>query len=358
MLHAVIMAGGSGTRFWPASRRLMPKQMLTLVGDQTMMQATVDRLNGLVPADQIRVITNAALVDKIAEQLPALPSQNIVGEPCKRDTAPCVGLAAAMVAKQDPDGIMAMLPADHVISSNDQFQAALRRGVDLIEKDPQRIVTFGITPSYPAESFGYIERSEPIDSDSPAAYSVARFREKPNRATAEEYLASGSFYWNSGIFLWRASTILDALKQHQPAMYEHIMAISDAIGTDQFPQVLQERFTAIEGISIDFAVMEKHEPIVVIEAPFSWDDVGSWQSLARMNPSDADGNTVLGKHLGIDTSGTIIRSEGGHTIVTIGVEDLIVVQTKDATLVAPKAAEERVREVVRQLTEQGLDELL
>lgn len=358
MLHAVIMAGGSGTRFWPASRRLMPKQMLTLVGDRTMMQATVDRLAGLVPSDQIRVITNTVLVDGIAEQLPALPKANIVGEPCKRDTAPCVGLAAAMVAKSDPEGIMAMLPADHVIASNDQFQSALRRGVDLIQQDPQRIVTFGITPNYPAESFGYIERSAAIDDDPLPAYGVARFREKPDRATAEQYLASGSFYWNSGIFLWRASTILDALQRHQPAMYAHLMAISDAMGTDKYPQVLEERFTAIDPISIDFAVMEHHEPIVVIEAPFSWDDVGSWQSLARMNDTDSDGNTVQGNHLGIDTTGSIIRSEPGHTIVTIGMEDLIVVQTKDATLVAPKSAEERVREVVQQLNQRGLDELL
>lgn len=323
-----------------------------------MIQATTDRLSGLVDGDQIRVITNESLVQSISDQLPELPVENIVGEPCKRDTAPCVGLAAAMVAQQDPDGIMAVLPADHVISTNEQFQSALARGEKLIEQDDRRIVTFGIRPTYPAESFGYIERSEPLDTETMSAFDVARFREKPDRATAESYLSSGNFYWNSGIFLWRASTILEALQSHEPAMFEHLDAIAKSLGSDMFPEVLKDRFTAIEGKSIDFAVMEKHDSVVVIEAPFTWDDVGSWQSLARMNPQDESGNTIQGEHLGIDTYGSIIRSEPGHTIVTIDCKDLIIVQTDDATLVAPITAEERVREVVKQLTQRGLDKLI
>ncbi|MEZ6087086.1 MAG: mannose-1-phosphate guanylyltransferase [Pirellulaceae bacterium] len=358
MLHAVIMAGGSGTRFWPASRQSNPKQLLQLVGERTMIQATVDRLNGLMDAEHVRVFTNASLVEKICEQLPSVPRQNIVGEPCKRDTAPCVGLAAAMVAHDDPDGIMAVLPADHVISTDEAFQSAIRQGVELINDDPTRIVTYGIQPTYPAESFGYIERGEPLNKSSMPAFQVTRFREKPDRVTAESYLSAGTFYWNGGIFLWKASTILDALKKHEPEMHSRIDTIAQSIGGDTFADILQQQFEAIIGKSIDFAVMERHPNVVVIEAPFRWDDVGSWQSLARMNPADKDGNTLQGKHLGIDTRGSIIRNETSAMIVTIDCDDLIIVQTAEATLVAPKSSEERVREVVAKLKSQGFESLL
>lgn len=368
MLHAVIMAGGSGTRFWPESRRLVPKQLLNLVGDRTMIQSTVDRLAGLIAPQQVRVITNEVLVERISQQLPELKRANIVGEPCRRDTAPCVGLAAAMVAAEDPEGIMAMLPADHVIDSPDQFQAALNHGADLVRDDPQRIVTFGITPTYPAESFGYIERSAALPpagashsglgASHSGAYQVARFREKPDRVTAQSYIDAGTFYWNSGIFVWKAATILQALEKFEPEMYGHIAAIADSIGSDRFESVLRSEFSAIVGKSIDFAVMERHDNVVVIEAPFGWDDVGSWQSLARLKPSDDAGNTADGDFLGIDSRHCVVRCQPGHTIVAIDTQDLIIVQTKDATLVAPKSAEERVREVVQQLTQRGRDDLL
>lgn len=357
MLHAVIMAGGSGTRFWPASRKLRPKQLLALSGARSMIQSTSDRLSGLVPVERQLIVTNEILVDPIAEQLPAMPYENLVGEPAKRDTAPCIGLAAALVAAKDPDAIMAVMPSDHVIGTDKQFCDSIAAGEALVKDDPTRIVTFGIKPSYPAESFGYIQRGKPIAdgaSDATvASYAVERFREKPDRETAAEYLRSGDFYWNSGIFLWRASTILEALESNQPEMFAHLQVIADAIGSDDYDAVLQREFTAIKGTSIDYAVMESYPNVAVIEAPFSWDDVGSWQSLGRLHEADSDGNTVVGDHVGIDTSGSIIFGDPDHTIVTIGVEDLIVVQTKDATLVAPKAAEERVREAVKQLEQTG-----
>lgn len=358
MLHAVIMAGGSGTRFWPASRKLVPKQLLALAGKRTMLQSTVDRLGDLIPPQRQLILTNQILTQTVADQLPDLPVQNIVGEPCKRDTAPCIGVAAAMVHADDPEGTMVVMPSDHVIVEPEKFQQAISAAEKLIDEDPTRIVTFGIVPSYPAESFGYIQRSKAITGGDVDAYQVEKFREKPDRQTAESYLASGDFYWNSGIFVWRASTILDAMETNVPAMRNQIAKIADAIGKDSFQDTFEKEFAAIEGTSIDYAVMESYTNVVVIEAPFPWDDVGSWQALSRLNDPDADGNTVVGSHVGIDTKGTIVHSQDGHTIVTIDIDDLIIVQTPDATLVAPKHAEERVREAVKALEEKGHDSLL
>ncbi|TWU47330.1 Mannose-1-phosphate guanylyltransferase [Rubripirellula tenax] len=358
MLHAVIMAGGSGTRFWPASRKLVPKQLLALSGQRTMIQSTVDRLGDLIPPERQMIVTNKILVEAVREQLPELPAANVVGEPCKRDTAPCVGLAAAMIKRTDPDGTMVVMPSDHVIASHAKFQAALAAAEKLIDEDPTRIVTFGIKPSYPAESFGYIQRADKIAADGVDAYKVEKFREKPDRATAESYVDAGTFFWNSGIFVWRASTILDALETNAAAMSVHLHAIADAMGRPDFDDVLEREFTAIKGTSIDYAVMETYKNVVVIEAPFPWDDVGSWQALARLNDPDEHGNTVVGSHIGIDTKGAIIMTQPGHTIVTIDVEDLIIVQTADATLVAPKHAEERVREAVKALEDKGFSDKL
>jgi mannose-1-phosphate guanylyltransferase len=357
MLHAVIMAGGSGTRFWPASRKLRPKQLLALYGDRTMIQSTVDRLGDLVSADRQLILTNKILTDAVREQLPELPAENVIGEPCKRDTAPCVGLAAAIINQKDPDGTMLVMPSDHIIVDPERFRAAVAAGAKLIDQDPTRIVTFGIKPTYPAESFGYIEAADPIE-DADAAFQVAQFREKPDRVTAEKYVASGNFYWNSGIFLWRASTILEALAKFEPEMHAHIAAIGASVGSDSYNQTLENEFNAIVGKSIDYAVMEQYDNVVVIEAPFPWDDVGSWQALSRLHQPDDEGNTVVGSHIGIDTKGSIIHGSPDHTIVTIDIEDLIVVQTPDATLVAPKHAEERVREAVKALEERKLNDKL
>lgn len=355
MLHAVIMAGGSGTRFWPASRRDTPKQLLSLTGDQTMIQSTAARLGKLLPAERCMVVTNSQLVPTIQNQL---PSATVVGEPCKRDTAPCVGLAAAILVASDPDATMLVMPADHVIDTDELFQSAVKTGIQLIDADPTRIVTFGIKPTYPAESFGYVQRGEGIEVDGAVAFRVIRFREKPNQATAREYCESGSFYWNSGIFLWRASLILELLRRHEPEMAAHIDAIAATVGTSGYESALQSRFAQIVGKSIDYAVMERHDNVAVVEAPFRWDDVGSWQAIARLSPPDQDGNTVRGTHVGIDTKNSIVYGDANHAIITIDIEDLVVVHTSNATLVAPKRSEERVREAVRELEARGLDAFL
>ena len=361
MLHAVIMAGGFGTRFWPLSRTKTPKQLLDLTGGRTMIQATADRLGDLVPPERTLVVTNRQLVEPIQRQLDRLPADNIIGEPCKRDTAPCVALAAHLVSHGDPEAVMAVMPADHLISPPEKFRQAIRAAIALVEADSERIVTFGIRPTFAAETFGYIERGEPLEDHKAAgiaAFRVARFREKPNRETAEQFLAAGKFSWNSGIFVWKAKTILSALARHEPAMAERLATISAAIGTSAYHEVLEREFTALSGKSIDYAVMERHSNVAVIEAPFAWDDVGSWQSLARTLGTDDAGNTIVGKHLGLRTSGTIVRTTGDHLVATLGVKDLIVVHTPDATLVASKHDEEAIRELVKELEKRGWKEFL
>ncbi|MEQ1827675.1 MAG: mannose-1-phosphate guanylyltransferase, partial [Pirellula sp.] len=235
MLHAVIMAGGSGTRFWPASRQIKPKQLLKMGSQRTMLQTTFDRMQGLVSSEHVLVLTNNQLTDAVVAQLPDLPLEHIVGEPFKRDTAPCIGVAASLVQAADADGIMVVMPSDHVIEPRSEFHRAIRAGVKLVEEDPTRIVTFGIRPNYPAESFGYIQRGAAIDSvPGTATFRVDRFREKPDRKTAEEYVNAGTFYWNSGIFLWKATTILEALEKYEPQMHAHIKNIARDIGTANF----------------------------------------------------------------------------------------------------------------------------
>ncbi|MDG2384923.1 MAG: mannose-1-phosphate guanylyltransferase [Pirellulaceae bacterium] len=361
MLHAVIMAGGAGTRFWPASRRRRPKQLLDLAGGQSMIQATVARLGRLVPSENVLVVTNQQLVDPIRHQLPQLPPAAVLGEPCKRDTAPCVGVAAVWVQQHDSDAIMVVMPADHIIEPNQAFQDAIRYAGNLVEEQPDRIVTFGIRPAYAAESFGYIHRGDAIEAkkaNAPKLFQVNDFREKPTAEVAQEYLDDGNYYWNSGIFVWNARTILAQLKQHEPQMFQRIEAIGQAIGSAQFDEVFEAEFSAIVGKSIDYAVMERAENVVVIEAPFDWDDVGSWQALARLRGTDQDGNTIAARHLGIDTQGSTVRGEDEHLVVTVGLKDCLIVHTKDATLVANKHDEERVRDVVKQLEANGWTEFL
>ena len=361
MLHAVIMAGGTGTRFWPESREAQPKQLLQLFGEQTMIQSTVSRLGNLVASDQVLVVTNQSLVEKIAEQLPQLSRQSIIGEPCKRDTAPCVGLAAALVSNRDPEATMVVMPADHVISTDAMFQASLQHAVDLVEQNSDRIVTFGIRPNYPAEIYGYIERDDsgPAVSESPATYPVARFREKPDLETATQFVAAGNFYWNAGIFVWKAKTIWQALEKYEPAMHARLKQIADSVGSEDFDEVLNREFTAIDGKSIDYAVMERFEgEILVVEAPFEWDDVGNWPAMARLHDSDEDGNTIMGKHLGLDTHHSIIRTSDDHLEVTVGLDDMIVVRTPDATLVARRDQEASIRQIVKQLGERDWREYL
>lgn len=324
-----------------------------------MLQSTCRRLTGLVSPEQTIVMTNQHLVEAVCEQLPDVPPEQIIGEPMKRDTAACIALAASLIVNADPDAIMLVTPADHVISTDEQFQDCMNSGVALIEQAPDRIVTFGVRPTYAAESFGYVQRGELLsDAGVSKAFRVASFREKPDRQTAEGYLHSGNYDWNSGIFMWRAQTIIDALRKFEPTMMEHIDKISAAMGTPGFNVTLQQEFEQIQGRSIDYAVMERYPDVAVIEASFRWDDVGSWQSIGRLTAPDEQGNCVRGKFLPIQSQRMIVSGEEEHLVVTIGMQDTIVVHTRNATLVAPKEEEERVREVVQQLQNRGWEEFL
>jgi mannose-1-phosphate guanylyltransferase len=265
-----------------------------------------------------------------------------------------------LVSRDDPDATMAVMPADHVIRPAEKFQAAIRQAVALVDASPGRIVTFGIKPTYPAEIFGYIQRGEKIQGigADAKAFKVKQFKEKPDLATAKKYLDSGEYYWNGGIFVWRARTILDALRERQPAMLGHLEAIVKAWDTNEREAVLDREFTAIKPISIDYAVMEHATDVAVIEAPFEWDDLGGWQSLTRLIGQDENTNTIVGKHLGLGTSGTIVRTADDHLVVTLGLKDVIVVHTPNATLVADKHCEEQIRQVVKRLEELGWSEYL
>ncbi len=335
-----------------------------------MIQATVDRLGDLVPPERTMVLTNQALVDAVRKQLPQLPSQSVIGEPCKRDTAPCVGLASLLAQARDGDATLVVLPADHVIGDEAAFRRGIEHAARLVEQSPGRLVTFGIAPTYPATTFGYIERGDSLGGDQPIpTFVVRQFREKPPLEVAKEYVAAGRYYWNAGIFVWKAATIARALSEFEPEMYRHLAAIAAnapkrgassaaASGGNAFQKALEREFAAIKGKSIDYAVLERYRDVAVVEAPFPWDDVGNWRSLARLWGTDVDGNTIIGKHLGIGTRGTIVSGDDEHLIVTVGIEDCIVVHTPDATLVASKRDEEQLRQVVDMIREKGWEEYL
>ncbi len=358
MWHAVIMAGGSGTRFWPQSRKLQPKQLLALAGTRTMIQDTVDRVSGFIPPDQMWVVTNRQQAVETARQLAEVPADQILIEPCGRNTAPCIGLAAIRLLARDPDAIMLVMPADHVIGTKAQFEAAVNQAGEIVKADPNRLVLFGVPPGYPATGFGYIERGEML-GDQSQSFQVASFREKPDQATAEELLATGQFYWNCGIFVWRADRILEALKTHEPELHQKLMELSKSVGTEKWDAALDDLFPAMNSISIDYAVLERAPGVCVVEAPFSWDDLGSWEALPRQLSQDENNNTVDGPFCGLDTKNCIVRStQENHLIAAIGMEDCIIVHTPDATLVARKDNPEAVKQLVAFIEKAGYERFL
>jgi mannose-1-phosphate guanylyltransferase len=354
MLHAVVMAGGSGTRFWPKSRRNRPKQLLRLYGDATMLQQTVERIAPLVPSERISIITGADQAEAVRAQLPELPTANVVAEPCPRDTAACVGLAARLVARADPEGTMIVMPADHVIAPGALFRKTARAAVAIIDADPSAFVTFGIKPTRPETGYGYIERGESLGAcDGIAQHRVAQFREKPDLATAERFLAEGRFAWNSGIFLWRARAILDALAQHRPALAEALERVGRALGTPAEAETIAREYPRMEKVPIDKAVMEQARNVRVLEVLYDWNDVGDWRALTSLVPPDGHGNTLQGDVLPFETRGSIIVSDDGNLIATLGVEDLVIVQSGGATLVARTDQLDKLKSLVEGLDRSG-----
>ena len=356
MLQGVIMSGGSGTRFWPLSRTARPKQFLKFQGDRTLLQSTADRCDPLISADRMWVVTNAVQAEETRHQLSGMPEEHLLVEPCGRNTAPCVGLAAMQIAMQDPDAVMAVMPADHVIGPPDVFQQAIGAAAEIVAEDAARLVLFGVRPSYPATGFGYIEQGEPLAEGS-QGFHVKSFREKPDHDTAVEYLQAGNYLWNCGIFVWKARTILERLQEYEPELHSGLQAIVDG-PPGELQARLEQGFGDLKSISIDYAVLERASDVCVMEAPYRWDDVGSWEAVSRLEGADGDGNTIVGKHCGLETHNCIVRSEGDHLIATVDVEDLLVVHTEDATLVTRRGDEQALRRIIAELKDRGLDSYL
>lgn len=359
MLHALIMAGGGGTRFWPRSRQKRPKQFLSLVGESTLLQQAAERLEATAPPERTWVITAAAYAEEVARQLPHIPRDRIIGEPCGRDTAACIGLGATLIAAEDPEGVMLITPADHVIEPLQEFRRAAHVAVQMVEEQPRALVTLGIPPTYAATGYGYIERGpEVARRQGISVYRARGFREKPDAELAERLLAAGTYYWNSGLFVWRASTLLENLRANQPTLTEALERIARAWPSSMREDVFRREYEALTRISIDYAVMEKAQDVLVVQAPFRWDDVGSWRALERLHPQDADGNTVLATHCGLDTRDCLVAADPGTLVATVGVDNLIIVQDGDAILIADRRDEGSIKRLVEMLKQKGLEKYL
>jgi mannose-1-phosphate guanylyltransferase len=356
MLHPVIMAGGFGTRFWPRSRRHRPKQLIRVFGEGSMIQQTVSRLESAFPPESFLVMTNAAQADEARRQLPQLSATQVVAEPAGRDNAACIGLAALILLDQDPNAAMLVMASDQVLSPTEEFARCVVEA-ERIALRQYALVTFGVKPSYPSEQYGYVRRGErlPGPDGAPPAFRLAQFKEKPSQAQAEEFIRTGDYYWNTCNFVWRAADILEAIRQHLPELHAGLERIRPAIGTARQEQVIAREYPVLPRISIDYGVMEKVTSAVVVEMALVWDDLGSWNALSRHHEKDEQGNVVMAQHAGIDTRDCILAAEPGHLIATLGVKDLIVVQTPDATLICDRSRAAEVKALVELLRSRGLD---
>jgi mannose-1-phosphate guanylyltransferase len=358
--YVVIMAGGRGERFWPLSREKRPKQLLTLLGKRSFLQQTVDRVLPLVPLKNIFVITNAAQAKEVGRQLPKLPRANIVAEPVGRDTCPAVTLGAALVGARSTTAVMAVLPADHVIREETRFQQVLRDCFDLAGRG-QAIVTIGIQPTEPATAYGYIRVGEPLPPPQGGKgfrttfHRAEKFVEKPDLARALEYVGSGRFRWNAGMFIWSFVTITEALQKYQPEIYEACRRWFDVADRPaRLARVLSRDYPRLRKASIDYALMEHAQNVVVADADFGWDDLGSWNALARHLKPDAEGNVALGELVHVDAARNIVvdaRTKQRTPIAMVGQRDTILVLTDDAALVADKSQSQKLKELVRKLAE-------
>ncbi len=352
-ITAVIMAGGRGERFWPKSRNNRPKQFLSLTSDgETMIQKTVKRLSPLVSAEDIFIVTNAAYADLVNDQLPDVPRENILCEPCARNTAPCIAFAAAIIQKKYGDAMMLVLPSDHLIGYENIYIKTLQTAIRTAEEG-NNLVTIGITPAYPETGYGYIN----FGKEAGDAYEVERFVEKPDLPTAKKYLASGKYLWNSGMFVWKASAIMYNMKQFMPEIHDGAVRIGDSYGTDSYEEILIKEFTAFTSESVDFGIMEKASDIYTIPGSFGWDDVGSWLAVERINETDDKKNYFDGDVIAVDSERTTVCG-GKRLVAAIGTRDIVIVDTDDVLLVCSKNNTQDVKKVIAQLKEHGRNDLV
>jgi mannose-1-phosphate guanylyltransferase len=354
--YALIMAGGGGTRLWPLSRRARPKQALTLVGERTMFEHAVDRIASLFQPEEIFVVTGEEHLESLLLQAPELPRANFLLEPVGQGTAPAIGLGAVHLRRRDPQAVMVVLTADHFIRDVERFRRVLTAAAQVAEKG--HLVTLGITPSFPSTGFGYIQQGEQLyEVDGFAVFRALRFTEKPSPETAFQMVESGLYTWNSGMFIWRVDRIMEEFARQMPDLYDVLMQIDAVLGTPAYEPTLRRLWPELVPQSIDYGVMEGARDVVVIPVDIGWSDVGNWSSMREILPADADGNVVVGEHVGLDTRNTIVFG-GRRLIATIGLEDMIIVDTDDALLICPLDREQDVREMVRQLREMGRKEVL
>lgn len=359
-LYPVILAGGSGTRFWPLSRHLYPKQLLRIIGEHTLIQQTMQRVLGCAKANQVLISTNPGQVDSMRIQLADWKDSlkdNFVVEPIGRNTAPAIALAAHELLRRDPDAIMLVLPADHVVKGMKEFQAAVSIGAALAARD--HLVTFGITPTRPETGYGYIQphiRTRLLKKGALTGYPVARFVEKPDKAKAAKYVRSGNYFWNSGMFVWKAATILRELEQHQPVLAKAMPEIA-RIMMSGGPREKEDAYGKLPSISIDNGVMERSDRAAVVPVSFRWSDVGNWSSLEEVALQDPDGNVVNGRVIDLGSKNSVLYADR-RVVATIGLSDMVVVDTPDATLICPKDRSQDVKQVVDILKQQGAPEHL
>ncbi len=338
-VFAVVLAGGKGERFWPLSTEAQPKAFLRLVGSESLLQATVRRVRLLLPWAQIAVVVEKKHADLVREQLPELPAANLLLEPHGRDTAAAIGLASLHLERLDPEAIMIVLPADHYVPDGEAFAAGVRRATELLASYPDWVVMFGIPPTRPETGYGYLEVGEPLAGPL-SAFRVRRFLEKPDRRTAEHLAIDGYHYWNSGIFLWRNVTIQSLLARHMPEVWAGLCRIREAWGVQE---ALLLEYSALKKQSVDYGVLERmDEGVAMVRADFAWDDLGTWDALARVLPVDDDGNVIVGEVQPLDTTQSVIVSTGPR-VATVGLSEMIVVASKDGVLVCPKGRAQEVR---------------
>jgi mannose-1-phosphate guanylyltransferase len=358
--YAVIMAGGGGTRLWPLSRRDRPKQTLSLGGERSLFQIAVDRLAGLFPPERILVMTGEDQVESLRKAVPEIPDENFLLETMPRGTASVVGIAAAVLHQQDPRSVMAVLTADHIIGNLKLFQQILATAYKVAEED--YLVTLGITPISPATGYGYIRKGKRIEKyQDQEVFQVEEFTEKPGLEEAQEMLSSGEYAWNSGMFIWKTGVILEEISRQLPDLHNRLTRIKESWDTPEREATIRQVWPEIKPQSIDYGIMEKARNVAVIAARnLDWNDVGSWEALYDLLPADENGNILQGgDHLALDTNGTIVYgSEGSRIVVTIGVDDLIIVDTGDVLLVCSRSQSQDVRQVVKLLYESGRTELI
>lgn len=355
--YVIIMAGGRGERFWPVSRERTPKQLIKLLGDRSFLQQAVERVLPLVPMQNVIIITNSIQALQVQKQLPQLPPENIIGEPCGRDTCAAVTLGAALVGQRSTTAVMAVLPADHVIPEGKKFQQVLADTFDLAARG-QVIVTIGIKPTEPATGYGYIHVGQPLPPPpgvkpyKTTFFRAERFVEKPDYNRALEYVDSGHYRWNAGMFIWSFVTITEGLAKHQPEMAAACQRWFKVAGTPRLGKTLAAEYPALKRVSIDYALLEHAQNVVVADGAFAWDDVGSWSALGRHLKPDAEGNCAVGQFLHVDAARNLIfdaRTKRRNLIAVVGLRDAIIVQTDDATLVAHKSQAQKVKELVNRL---------